>query len=61
MPKRHVIQPKRRLLLIADFRTDNGEVVITELVNAIPEPSSIALLGAGFAGFAAIRRRRRHT
>jgi hypothetical protein len=43
-------------ILLADFRTGNGEVVITEL---IPEPASIALLGAGLAGLAAVRGRRR--
>jgi hypothetical protein len=49
-------------ILVADFRTGNGEVVITELVAAVPEPASIALLGAGLS-FAAIwqRRRRRPT
>ena len=42
-------------ILLADFRTGNGEVVITELV---PEPATIALLGAGLAGLAAVRGRR---
>jgi hypothetical protein len=45
-------------ILVADFRTGNGEVVITELVAAVPEPASIALLGAGLS-FAAIWQRRR--
>jgi hypothetical protein len=31
-------------LLVADFRTGNGEVVITEVAAAVPEPASIALL-----------------
>jgi hypothetical protein len=44
-------------ILVADFRTGNGEIVITELI--IPEPASMALLGAGLLGFAAVRRRRR--
>jgi PEP-CTERM motif len=43
-------------ILVADFRTGSGEVVITELV---PEPASIALLGAGLLSLAALRRRRR--
>ena len=43
-------------ILLADFRTGNGEVVITEVV---PEPATIALLGAGLAGLAAVRGRRR--
>jgi hypothetical protein len=42
-------------ILVADFRTGNGEVVITELV---PEPASIALLSAGLLSLAAVRRRR---
>ena len=45
-------------ILMADFRMGNGEVVITELAAAMPEPASIALLGAGLAGLAAISRRR---
>jgi hypothetical protein len=34
-------------ILVTDFQTGDGEVMITEL---IPEPASIALLGAGLAG-----------
>ena len=43
-------------ILVADFRTGNGEVLITELV---PEPASSALLGAGLRSLAAVWRRRR--
>jgi hypothetical protein len=46
------------LILLADFHTGNGEVVITELPAAIPEPVSIALLGAGLVGLAVVWRRR---
>jgi hypothetical protein len=34
-------------ILVADFQTGNGEVIITELAAAVPEPASVALLGAG--------------
>jgi hypothetical protein len=46
-------------ILIADFQTGNGEVIITEHAAAVSEPASIALLGVGLAGLAAISRRRR--
>lgn len=42
---------------MADFHAGNGEVVITELAPAVPEPASFALLGAGLISLAAVRRR----
>jgi len=45
-------------ILVADFRTGNGEVVISELAAAVPEPASIALLGMSLALLATLRCRR---
>jgi hypothetical protein len=36
-------------ILVADARTDNGEVIIAELAAAVPEPASISPLGGGLA------------
>lgn len=47
-------------ILVADFRSGNGEVTITELAAAVPEPSSITMLSLGLIGLAAVRRRRLH-
>ena len=46
-------------ILLADFQTGNGEVLITELAAAVPEPASIALLGAGLLSLSVLWRRRR--
>jgi PEP-CTERM motif len=48
-------------ILMADFQTGNGEVVITALAAAVPEPASITILGAGLACFMAVWRRKQRT
>ncbi len=48
-------------ILVADFQVGNGEVIITEIPAAIREPSSVALIGAGLFGLAAVWRQRRRT
>jgi len=48
----------RDQILMADFRTGNGEVIITELAAEVPEPTSLAILGAGLLCFAVRTRRR---
>jgi len=45
-------------ILNPDFRTGNGEVIITELAAEV-QPASIALIAAGLVGFITLRRRRR--
>jgi hypothetical protein len=45
-------------ILIADFQTGNGEVIITERAAAVPEPSPLSLLGVGLVSLAVVKRRR---
>lgn len=45
-------------ILMADYQTGNGEVVITEVAAPAPELSSIALLGVGLLTFTAALQRR---
>ena len=44
-------------ILVADFQSGNGEVVITEV--AITEPASLALLGSALIGLGVVRQRSR--
>jgi hypothetical protein len=46
-------------ILLADFQAGNGEVVISELAQAMPEPASLAVLGAGLLSLSVLWRRRR--
>jgi hypothetical protein len=45
-------------ILVADFQVGNGEVIITEIAAAVPEPSPVSLLAVGLLGLAAVWRRR---
>ena len=46
-------------ILVADFRAGDGEVIITELPIAAPEPASLVLLGAALASLASLAMARR--
>jgi hypothetical protein len=45
-------------ILVADFQVGNGEVIITEIAAAVPEPASLPLLAVGLLSLAAVLRRR---
>jgi hypothetical protein len=47
-------------ILMADIQTGNGEVIITELAAEVPEPTSLAVLGAGLVSFLGLVRLRRY-
>jgi hypothetical protein len=44
-------------MLAAGVQAGNGEVMITELAPAVPEPSTWAMMATGLAGLGAMRRR----
>jgi PEP-CTERM motif len=46
-------------ILVANFRMGDGEVIITELAAQVPEPTSLALLGAGLLSLSVVWWRRR--
>jgi PEP-CTERM motif len=50
-------------ILVANYRTGNGEIEITEMTGtpAVPEPGTVALVSTGLVGLVALRRRRRKT